>query len=1357
MKEYYTLIQHKFRSFSIILLLLFLFLQTSYSQNWEWAKHFSGTGHIRVNSHTYSVFNSSVTCIVVFAGSITIDASNFTSNGGNDILVANFSSTGNLQWISQIGSTGAESPKDVYTDELGNIFVTGSFSDVVNVDGNIIVSTGEQDAFVAKYLPGGSIDWIKNIGWGPGIDRGSNISINDAGDIYIVGFFNDTLIFGTDSLFANNYTNGFIVKLDNNGDYISSLHFSATNNNTKLNSIAIASDNGNLVSGLFLDTLIFPNNDTLFSQGNEDFVIFKLTNSDNIEWIRQVGGTGSDIGFDAKSDEYGSIYVVGQIAGTVQVDSTDKATFDASPLTTNGGIDIFTAKYNKQGRLLWKKNIGGSGTDIGLGLDHNQNLIHFGGYFTDTIIINQDTINTTGPADYDAFYAVVNTDGNYITMEQIRGDNVDRVQSAVYDNAGAEYIGGLFRSTELYVGDDTLVNANPGVRDGFLAKWQSKFSISITEKINASCNGYNDGRLVITPYFGAPPYTYDWSHDAGLNDSTANNLTAGPYKVVVTDGDLKVDSISINISQPTPITITLDSTNLSCYQSGDGAIDITVTGGTVEGDYKYNWTGGAGLNPTGSDQVNLFAGFYRVTVTDDNDCLEYDSTTIIQPNPITYAGTIVTPSNPPGSCSGSIDLELQGGTPVYSYEWAKGGVSMPGRTSDTLNNLCGDSYTVTVTDDNMCTDDTTLVVSDEDELIAFIDSLSHVTCYGYNDGYARIGISGDKGVDFSYTWEDSLRSPVGTDTNYIADMPGGLYYVTVIENGGDNRIDSTSVTIQEPTLLTSGISSISPLCFGDENGAINLTVSGGNPLYSYIWSTGQITEDLDNIPGSAEYYRVTVTDQKGCQLIDSVLLTVPEEFLVSITTLQELRCNGYTNGILQADVSGGIGTIDYLWNDQSGQTTQIATGLEAGTYIVTVTDDNSCQDTASSVLTDPEPVIISSVDSSHVSCKGLSDASIRITPSGGTAPYTYDWDRIPVDTNYVTGLSVAFGGVYSVQVSDINECPPASFEIQIKEPDIALDISEDMDSHIDNLCFGSGNGELGVTSTGGWGNHQFSFNGVDWGTTATYTGLLSGSYYTKVRDSGECYDSVLISILQPDDIGISEVAASHQNVLCYGDNTGQLEVLASGGNPDYEYSSDKVSWNVNPLFENLFATSYIIWARDANECIDSAVFSISQPDRLIIDPEVSGDTINAVATGGTPPLFYSLNSGSLQVTGLFTGLSGGEYSVSVIDGNNCSADTSVVVAVEPPPPEEEIIIYDAFSPNADGKNDVWNIGNIQSYPNCIIKIFNSWGTAVFTSDGYDEPWDGKHNNNDLPAGTYYYYIDLGNGNGTYTGTVNIVK
>jgi gliding motility-associated-like protein len=86
-----------------------------------------------------------------------------------------------------------------------------------------------------------------------------------------------------------------------------------------------------------------------------------------------------------------------------------------------------------------------------------------------------------------------------------------------------------------------------------------------------------------------------------------------------------------------------------------------------------------------------------------------------------------------------------------------------------------------------------------------------------------------------------------------------------------------------------------------------------------------------------------------------------------------------------------------------------------------------------------------------------------------------------------------------------------------------------------------------------------------------------------------------------------------------------------------------------------------------------------------------------------------------------------------------------------------IIIYDAFSPNGDTKNDVWNIGNISQYPNCKVKIINAWGNQVFSSDGYPEPWDGTYNGNDLPSGTYYYFIDLGDGSDPLTGPVNIVK
>ena len=1435
MKDKYKFLLHKIFKIPISLIALMLVSQISYSQAWEWAKHFSGAAQIRVNSHSYSEFDSSITAVVAFSGTMALGGDNFTSDGGVDILVANFTSGGDLQWTSQIGSVGTESPKDVYTDVQGNIFVTGSFSDVVNVDGNVIVATDAEDVFLAKYEPDGTVDWLRNIGWGPGVDRGSNIAIDQYNNIYIVGFYNDTIIFGTDSLFSNGFTNNFVLKLNSSGDYLTSINYQGTNNNTRLNSISVAYDTTKLVSGFFLDRLIFPNNDTLTSNGQGDFVMFKLGENDGLQWIRQIGGPGEDIGYDAKADEFGSIYVIGQMAGTIQVDSSGQEIFDGSPITSNGGTDILTAKYNKQGRLLWKKNIGGKGDDLGRGIEINQNLIHFSGHISDTVIIGFDTLATTGLTDNDACFGVYNSSGNFITMEKVKGSGIDRALNIAYDNRGGEFIGGFFRSPELYIGDDTLTNASGSSREGFLAKWQSKFSISITQQTNVTCNGDNDGQLIVTPYFGSPPYNYLWSHDPGLNDSTADNLTAGIYKIVVTDIDLKKDSLNIEITQPDPIAITLDSTNLSCYESGDGAIDIEVTGGT--GGYSYNWTGGSGLNPTGSDQSNLYAGLYKVTVTDNSLCQANDSVTVAEPDPITFAGTIVTPAYSTDSCTGSIDLEVQGGTPGYSYEWEKGGFPMPGRTSDTLNNLCGDTYIVTVTDSHTCAEDTTIVVTAIDELVVYIDSLAHVKCNGDNNGYARVGITGDLGFDFSYHWEDSGGSTVGSDTNYIANVSGGIYYITVTENGGDNRTDSTSVEIEEPDVLTTQIDSIPPLCYGDVNGSINLTVSGGKPLYTYLWSSGQTTEDLSNIPGSAEYYRVTVTDNNGCQAIDSVYLPEPLQLIVNIETLQVLRCNGYTNGILRASVSGGTGDIDYLWNDPGGQATQIATGLEAGNYTVTVTDENICQDTASRTLIDPDPITIAQVDTTHVSCKGFSDGSILVTPAGGTLPYTYDWDRVPLDTNYITGLSSAFGGLYSVTVTDFYGCPPAEATIQIKEPAIALNVMEDPAYHEDNLCFGYSNGELGVAAEGGWGNYEYSLNNIDWNTETLFTELSSGSYYIKVRDNllcrdsvlisinepaeiileevtsshqnvlcfggstgnlevtasggtpgyeysmdklawnpdpvfdnltasdyniwvrdtNECYDSILISITEAPDIVLQEISASHENVLCFGDSTGQIQVSASGGTPGYEYSNNKTIWNLSPVFENLPAGDLTFWVRDANACTDSADFTITQPDKILIDPAVSTDTLQVEASGGIPPYEYSVDGSSYVSTGFFPGLAEGEHAVIVIDDNSCTADTIILIDTIPGTGTLPVTIYDAFSPNADGKNEVWNIGNIDSFPECEVKIYNTWGKLVFSSSGYPEPWDGKHDGRELPAGTYYYIIDLGDGSEAYTGTVNIVK
>jgi gliding motility-associated-like protein len=158
---------------------------------------------------------------------------------------------------------------------------------------------------------------------------------------------------------------------------------------------------------------------------------------------------------------------------------------------------------------------------------------------------------------------------------------------------------------------------------------------------------------------------------------------------------------------------------------------------------------------------------------------------------------------------------------------------------------------------------------------------------------------------------------------------------------------------------------------------------------------------------------------------------------------------------------------------------------------------------------------------------------------------------------------------------------------------------------------------------------------------------------------------------------------------------------------------------------------------------------------------VRGNTDNPLGsislenTGGISPVnFVIIPDSSSNTSGVFNDLDAQNYRLFAMDANSCKSNELLVTL---PEPETNMVVYDAFSPNGDGKNDVWHIPGIGNYPNCSVKIFNVWGVDVFTSKGYGTPWDGKYKGNDLPSGTYYYVIDPGDGSGELTGPVSLVK
>jgi len=390
-----------------------------------------------------------------------------------------------------------------------------------------------------------------------------------------------------------------------------------------------------------------------------------------------------------------------------------------------------------------------------------------------------------------------------------------------------------------------------------------------------------------------------------------------------------------------------------------------------------------------------------------------------------------------------------------------------------------------------------------------------------------------------------------------------------------------------------------------------------------------------------------------------------------------------------------------------------------------------------------------------------------MTVAGGTAPFSYLWTPINEITKDITDLS---GGDYTINITDANNCTWDT-TITILEADAIL-INSVTVTDVTG-CFGSDNGSIEIDAIGGAAPLEYSIDdGATWQTSNIFTDIGGGSYPISVQDANACLiTDNPVTLIEPEAIVFS---TNVTNLSCYGTADGSIEItIASGGIAPFEYSIDGgTTFQAGSNFADLSAGDYDAVVMGSDGCLSPGItVTVAEPLEIVI---LSGETTSTclgesqgsvvvTAEGGTGDLTFILKLNGSEVAtnsdGNFTGLDVGTYAVDVFDDNDCGPVSSSPLEVQQSPTYEcAIDIYNAFSPNNDGINDRWNIYRIENYPNAVVKVYNNWGTIVFTSTaGYPTPWDGTFNGKALPAGTYYYIIDLDNGEQPKSGTVNIIK
>ncbi len=307
---------------------------------------------------------------------------------------------------------------------------------------------------------------------------------------------------------------------------------------------------------------------------------------------------------------------------------------------------------------------------------------------------------------------------------------------------------------------------------------------------------------------------------------------------------------------------------------------------------------------------------------------------------------------------------------------------------------------------------------------------------------------------------------------------------------------------------------------------------------------------------------------------------------------------------------------------------------------------------------------------------------------------------------------------------------------------------------VNNISCGAVTGDIIGTVNGGTPPYSYvwydELNNI-MASTKDLLGQPAGTYRLVVTDANNCtqeYQGTILELPAP--------------VIDLIDNTDcSIRIEVSGGQKPYQYSIDGGSiYQADSLFESLYDGNYSVYIKDASDCeIDGGTVNIDGCNLRIDLIDTTNCSIRIEASGGEEPYLYSIDGDeNYQANNLFASVDDGNYNIWVKDANNEKVDGGFV-SIAGCSPATEFTIYNAFSPNDDAWNNVWNIPGIEKYPNCVVKIFNSWGTVVFNSPlGYPVPWDGKlSNGNTVPAGTYYYVIDLGDGSKILSGTLSVIK
>lgn len=655
-----------------------------------------------------------------------------------------------------------------------------------------------------------------------------------------------------------------------------------------------------------------------------------------------------------------------------------------------------------------------------------------------------------------------------------------------------------------------------------------------------------------------------------------------------------------------PVPYVADTIRTTIY-SEDSFVIIPANGNgnIIPAGITYTW-GNPVINPAGSitgasallipqtqiSQTLTNNTYASATVTYSvspvsGACAGNPFVVIVKVNPLLYPNATISNITCFGANNGAITTNVIGGVPFtsgdpYLLEWT----GPNGFTSNqaSISGLLPGSYHLTVTDAEGLTYDKDYLITEPTDIALTTTRRSDITCHGANDGMITISVSGGTGA-YSYVWTKD-GTPFSTNQS-LAGLAAGIYEVSVTDANGCGPKTMTYIIAEPAVISVVNTGQTNILCHGDSTGVVQVSVSGGVLIektpgvfdYNYSWTGSggfkSTNANLANIPAGT--YDLTVTDANGCTATLSVIITEPEDIVITAATTP-ITCYQANNASITLDIKGGVSPYTAQWDNLASGTFQ--DNLAAGDYKIVVTDANGCRD--SITVNIPEaPIFTIRPIVKNITCFGANNGSIVLNIIGGKAPISLKWDDSATAGNARYNLGA---GAYTVTITDGTPCTIyRTFTIlEPQELTLSANVTNALNCNVVN------SGAIDLTVIGGTAPYVYSWSNT--ASTEDIANLPAGKYIVTVTDANGCTKTAEYEVKRPQPISIDvtrEQVYDCANQILKMVSTARV----SGGVPPYQmnWSSGVVSGANNEIMTTTVSAMVLLQVTDAMGC--TAVYS----------------------------------------------------------------------------------------------------------------------------------------------------------------------